>query len=186
MVHRLSAVRKQEDLLFVCQSPGAMATRSWQHSSVTAQVLLQSKAAGQLSTRGRGFFGSGFYEVHSEVCVCVCVCVHQSWGHDPRLCWPLCLLAAALLPHWATSLRLTDLTICRQSFSRCHGNYFLPAPTNTYWAGLWLATPAKEETEQMIMVWGESSTLGVATELKMSLISILELLSIFYLIVIIS
>lgn len=96
MVHRLSAVRKQEDLLFVCQSPGAMATRSWLHSSVTAQVLLQSKAAGQLSIGGRGFFGSGFYEVHSEVCVCVSVFVSTSLGVTTPGCVGPC---ACLLLH---------------------------------------------------------------------------------------
>lgn len=112
MVHRLSAVRKQEDLLFVCQTLDATTTRSRLHSSVTVQPLLQSKAAGQLSIRGTGLVWLWFLlGCTFNVCVLVCILAYYSRGHDSWLHRPLCLLAAARLPCWATSLRLTDSTL---------------------------------------------------------------------------
>lgn len=59
---------------------------------------------------------------------------------------PVCFSAnpLAFASCWATSLRLSDLAVCREGFSRRCGNWFIPHPI-THPLGLWLAWLAKEE-----------------------------------------
>lgn len=142
-----------EDLLLVCQPLSAMETGSWPPNGVTAPILTtQSCWSAQYEGASSASQWPVFYEVHKEVLLPPLV------GSEPPAMLalvPVCCSAnpLALASRWATSLRLSDSAVCREGFSRRHGNWFILLPiTHLFKVFDWSGLPRRRQSKGL---WDE-------------------------------
>lgn len=118
--------------------------RGHDHPTASPRQSLQCKSAGQLSMRSFLYLPMAcFFMRFTWRC---CPPSPHLEGSEPTAVLALghvCCSAnpPVLASHWATSLRLSDLAVCREGFSRRHGNGFiLPPITHPFkvfdWPGL--------------------------------------------------
>lgn len=130
-----------------------METGSWPPDGVAAPVLT-TQSCWSAQYEGASFASRWpvFYEVHMEVLLPPLV------GSEPPAVLalvPVCCSANPLVlaSHWATSLRLSDSAVCRESFSRRHGNWFiLPPITHLFKVFDWSGLPRRRQSKGL---WDE-------------------------------